>query len=189
MDNSNLGLAQAESSHFRGTLLFGESIPGLSCVFLLGRFCFCLQLMINQHLIGPLMAAGCCVGNIFHKWLAPMMGITSVVWVIMRGDPSVKPEYAWLMFSYWLALYVAYMIVQNHRVGKGRPYVFATITAGSICLCISALFQKPGVHGGLAAASPPCASFAAYAVAYFWPNRNPSRQALPVYEETRRQPV
>lgn len=38
-------------------------------------------------------------------------------------------------------------------------------------MCMVALVQQASLQGGLVTAVPPCASFAAYTVAYVFPNR------------------
>lgn len=36
------------------------------------------------------------IGRITKTYLGPIMGITSVLWLIMRNDPAVKPELSWM---------------------------------------------------------------------------------------------
>lgn len=46
-----------------------------------------------------------------------------------------------------------------------------SLASAGLCLCIVALVQKSSIEGGLVTAIPPCTSFAAYAVAFVFPDR------------------
>ncbi|KAF2186598.1 hypothetical protein K469DRAFT_141969 [Zopfia rhizophila CBS 207.26] len=103
--------------------------------------------------------------------LGPWMGITSVLWVMMRNDSAVKPELTWMVFGAWSVLFLTYLLVQCHRVAYHKPYILIVIVFAGICMCIIALVQKSSIQGGLVTTIPPCASFSAYAVAFLFPDR------------------
>jgi len=49
-------------------------------------------------------------------------------------------------------------------------YVLVTIAIASVCMGIIAMVQKSSLQGGLVTAIPTCTSFAAYIVAYCFPD-------------------
>lgn len=50
-------------------------------------------------------------------------------------------------------------------------YMLMSLAFSGLCLCLVALVQKASIQGGLVTAIPPCTSFAAYAVAFAFPDR------------------
>ncbi|KAF2471159.1 uncharacterized protein BDR25DRAFT_342508 [Lindgomyces ingoldianus] len=116
-------------------------------------------------------AIGLCMVLIARGLLGPLVGITSVLWVMMRNDPAIKPKLSWMMFGVWLVLFLSYVFVQCHRVLNRQLYMLLSTSMAGICMCIIALIQKSSLHGGLMTAIPPCSSFAAYSVGYFFPDR------------------
>jgi hypothetical protein len=129
----------------------------------------------------PRFAAGALTGLVFlitgylmgaaRSFLGPLMGITSVLWFMMRNDPAVKPEISWIVFGAWSMLTLAYLAIQCTRVLLHKLYILLTLTFAAVCLCVLALVQKSSIPGGLVTAIPPCTSFAAYAVAFCFPDR------------------
>jgi len=45
---------------------------------------------------GMLIFCAACLLGTLKGWLGPLMGITSVLWFIMRNDPAVRPRLAWM---------------------------------------------------------------------------------------------
>ncbi|KAF1967355.1 hypothetical protein BU23DRAFT_602915 [Bimuria novae-zelandiae CBS 107.79] len=103
--------------------------------------------------------------------LGPLMGICSMLWLMMRNDAAVDPRLAWMMFGAWLLFSLTYFMFQCHRVSNHRLYIFLSITLACICICVVALLQRASLQNGLVTVIPPCTSFAAYSVAYFFPDR------------------
>ncbi|CAI6333157.1 unnamed protein product [Periconia digitata] len=103
--------------------------------------------------------------------VGPLMGVTSVLWLMMRNDSAVDPKSAWMMFGAWLFFLVTYVMVQCRRIRNHQLYIFLTIAVSCICMCIVALNQRSSLQSGLVTVIPPCISFAAYAVAYFFPTQ------------------
>lgn len=56
-------------------------------------------------------------------------------------------------------------------LAKSFRYILLTVIVGSACMCIVATIKESSLQGGLVTAIPPCTAFAAYAVAYFFPDR------------------
>ncbi|KAF2250696.1 hypothetical protein BU26DRAFT_268784 [Trematosphaeria pertusa] len=139
----------------------------------------------------PTVAAGTCTGILFlcvgyltgaaRSLLGPLMGITSVLWFIMRNDAAIKPGLSWMIFGAWSIVTLTYLSLQCLRVTYHKVYMLMVTGFAGICLCVVALVQKSSIKGGIVTAIPPCASFAAYAVAFCFPDR-PRRPQLPIVE-------
>ncbi|KAF2826160.1 hypothetical protein CC86DRAFT_370244 [Ophiobolus disseminans] len=68
--------------------------------------------------------------------------------------------------------YLMYLSYHTKRVVHERlRYILLALAFSSICLFTVALVQKASIQGGLVTAIPPCASFAAYATAFCFPDR------------------
>ncbi|KAF2121195.1 hypothetical protein BDV96DRAFT_205793 [Lophiotrema nucula] len=106
-----------------------------------------------------------------RKALGPSMGISSILWVMMRNDPAISPKLSWMVFGTWSFLMLTYLFVQCHRVFNHQLYMLLTMATASVGLCVIALIQKSSLPGGLVTVIPPCTSFGAYAMAYFFPDR------------------
>ena len=90
------------------------------------------------------------------------------------------------VLSVWSVLALTYFIVQCRRVTYSKMYdqscigpllvltfdryVLMSLAFSGLSLCLVALVQKSSIQGGLVTAIPPCTSFAAYAVAFAFPN-------------------
>lgn len=103
--------------------------------------------------------------------LGPLMGISSMLWLMMRNDSAIDPRLAWMMFGAWLFFGSTYFLLQCHRVSNHRLYIFLSIAFTCVCLCAAALLQRSSLQDGLVTVIPPCTSFAAYSVAYFFPEK------------------
>ncbi|KAJ4989018.1 hypothetical protein SVAN01_05456 [Stagonosporopsis vannaccii] len=103
--------------------------------------------------------------------VGPSMGVSSVLWLVMRNDAAVKPKWSWTVFSLWSLLVLVYFTIQCRRVINQSLYILVTIATASLCMCMVALVQQSSLQSGLVTAVPPCTSFAAYAVAYSFPER------------------
>ncbi|KAH7411721.1 hypothetical protein DE146DRAFT_771336 [Phaeosphaeria sp. MPI-PUGE-AT-0046c] len=105
--------------------------------------------------------------------VGPLMGITGVLWLIMRNDAAIDPKLSWMVFGLWSLAILTYFMLQCHRVGNHRLYILVTVSIASTCVFLVALtlVQRTSFQGGLVTVIPPCASFAAYMVAYFFPER------------------
>ncbi|KAH7392947.1 hypothetical protein BKA66DRAFT_316727 [Pyrenochaeta sp. MPI-SDFR-AT-0127] len=103
--------------------------------------------------------------------VGPSMGITSVLWLMMRNDAAITPKASWMVLGAWSFLTLTYFMIQCHRVSNHRLYILLTVAITSFCMCLVAVVQKSSLQGGLVTAIPTCTSFAAYGVAYFFPDR------------------
>ncbi|KAH7411720.1 hypothetical protein DE146DRAFT_627761 [Phaeosphaeria sp. MPI-PUGE-AT-0046c] len=52
--------------------------------------------------------------------LGPIMGISSILWFVMRNDEAVKPGFAWIIFGIWSAVYLMYLFLQIKRVAYDK---------------------------------------------------------------------
>lgn len=48
--------------------------------------------------------------------MGPLMGFTSVLWMTMRNDPAVRPEFSWIVFGAWSVLTLTYLCMHSFRV-------------------------------------------------------------------------
>ncbi|OAL01685.1 hypothetical protein IQ06DRAFT_292524 [Phaeosphaeriaceae sp. SRC1lsM3a] len=122
-------------------------------------------------MIGFVMAIPGYLSRVMTSLLGPLMGTSSVLWFVMRNDEAVKPRFAWIVFGIWSAVYLMYLIIQTTKVAYDKLYILLALAFGGVCLFIVALVQKASIQGGLVTAIPPCASFAAYAIAFCFPAR------------------
>jgi hypothetical protein len=53
-------------------------------------------LMVLAASIGIVLASRCRIRGTMKSLLGPLMGVTSVLWVMMRNDPAVRPELSWM---------------------------------------------------------------------------------------------
>lgn len=98
-------------------------------------------------------------------YLSPLMASSSVIFVILRNDPEVRPEIAWIIFSVWACAIISYMWTRKSRMsseGFCCYFVLTFITTG-LCMYIIATAQDTSLRDGLVTAIPPCAAFSAYA--------------------------
>ncbi|KAH6868048.1 hypothetical protein BKA58DRAFT_440510 [Alternaria rosae] len=102
--------------------------------------------------------------------VGPAMGITSVLWLMLRNDSAISPRASWMVFGIWSWLTAMYFLVQCQRVSNHRLYILVTIAIASTCMGLVAMAQKSSLQGGLVTAIPTCTSFAAYVVAYCFPD-------------------
>ncbi|KAH7073839.1 hypothetical protein BKA63DRAFT_514884 [Paraphoma chrysanthemicola] len=103
--------------------------------------------------------------------LAPLMGISSVLWFMMRNDSAIPPKLSWIVFSIWSVVTLVYFSYQSRRLAHDKLFILLALTFSGICLCVLAIVQKASIHGGLVTAIPPCISFASYFVAAILPTR------------------
>ncbi|KAJ8113650.1 hypothetical protein OPT61_g4254 [Boeremia exigua] len=111
--------------------------------------------------------------------LGPSTGVSSVLWLVMRNDAAIEPNWSWMVFGAWSLLMLLYFTVQCRRVANHSLYILLTIAVASFCMGMVALVQQSSLQSGLVTAIPPCASFAAYAVAYCFPERRSDQHWLP----------
>ncbi|KAH6642348.1 hypothetical protein C7974DRAFT_99812 [Boeremia exigua] len=104
--------------------------------------------------------------------IGPSMGISSVLWLVMRNDVAIEPKWSWMVLGLWSLLMLLYFTMQCRRVANHSLYILLTIATASLSMCMVALVQQSSLQSGLVTAIPPCTSFAAYAVAYFFPDRH-----------------
>ncbi|KAH7089602.1 hypothetical protein FB567DRAFT_590411 [Paraphoma chrysanthemicola] len=130
----------------------------------------CLRIEIGW-IFALLLLIGGNVVTFSSTLVGPLMGITSLLWLMLRNDPAISPKASWMVFGAWSLLTLAYFMVQCHRVSNHRIYVLLTIAMASVCACLIALVQKSSLQSGSVTIIPPCTSFAAYCVAYFFPKR------------------
>ncbi|KAL5420297.1 hypothetical protein PMIN06_003085 [Paraphaeosphaeria minitans] len=123
--------------------------------------------------LGHLMGAA-------RSLVGPLMGISSVLYFMMRNDAAVGPVIAWGILGAWSVFILMYLNLQCRRVTYDKIYVLMSLVSAGLCLCVVALVQKSGIQGGLMTAIPPCTSFAAYAVAFLFPDRPIRSQHLEV---------
>ncbi|PSN59602.1 hypothetical protein BS50DRAFT_579838 [Corynespora cassiicola Philippines] len=98
--------------------------------------------------------------------LGPVMGTTSVLWIIMRNDRAVAPSLSWGVFLVWFLVALVYICRQYERVHYRELYIFVTLMTSFMFLVIISLVQKSSIEGGLLTAIPLCISFAAYSVGF-----------------------
>ncbi|UPX18577.1 uncharacterized protein EKO05_0008871 [Ascochyta rabiei] len=103
--------------------------------------------------------------------IGPSMGITSVLWLVMRNDAAVEAKLSWMVFGAWGLLMLLYLVIQRYPLLSHSLYILLTIAMASLCMCMVALVQQSSLQSGLVTAIPPCTSFAAYGVAYFFPEQ------------------
>ncbi|KAL5386636.1 hypothetical protein DPSP01_004000 [Paraphaeosphaeria sporulosa] len=112
--------------------------------------------------------------------IGPLMGITSVLYFMMRNDAAVEPIIAWGVLGAWSVFTLMYLNFQCRRVTYDKIYMLMSLVFAGLCLCVVALVQQSAIQGGLVTAIPPCTSFAAYAVAFLFPDRPIRAQYLDV---------
>ncbi|KAF2855326.1 hypothetical protein T440DRAFT_464600 [Plenodomus tracheiphilus IPT5] len=117
-----------------------------------------------------LLMIGQCLFIFSGSIMGPLMGITSVLWLIMRNDTAIDPKLSWIVFGGWSFLTLAYLMLQCHRVFNHSLYILLTVAVAGLCMCLVAIVQKSSFETGLVTAIPTCTSFAAYAVAFFFPD-------------------
>ncbi|KAF1961258.1 hypothetical protein CC80DRAFT_488579 [Byssothecium circinans] len=110
--------------------------------------------------------------------LGPLMGITSILWLMMRNDSAIDPRVSWMVFGAWSFFASIYIMMQCRRVYNHRLYIFLSIALASACMSAVALIQRASLQSGLVTVIPPCTSFAAYSVAYFFPRRYQEQENL-----------
>ncbi|KAF2028566.1 hypothetical protein EK21DRAFT_113733 [Setomelanomma holmii] len=86
---------------------------------------------------GLVYALFLCLSEAFGEVVTAAMGMTSVIWVMMRNSPEVQPEYCWMMFAVWLLLFLKYMASEAQRVERPKWYIFGTLVFAWICMCIT----------------------------------------------------
>lgn len=135
-----------------------------SLVRILIGWVIALIIMIGGHL-----------GGVAKTLTGPLMGFTSVLWMTMCNDSAVRPEYPWIVFGAWSVLALTYLCMHSIRVEYEKLYLLVTLAFAGVCICVLAFVQRSPTQGGLVTTVPPCVSFAAYAVAFFFPNRRNPR--------------
>ncbi|KAF2826156.1 hypothetical protein CC86DRAFT_406450 [Ophiobolus disseminans] len=73
--------------------------------------------------------------------LGPLMGVSSVLWFIMRNDAAIEPSIAWVIFGMWAVVTLMYLSHQTRRVVLDKLYILLSLAFSGICLCIVALVQ------------------------------------------------
>ncbi|KAF2443746.1 hypothetical protein P171DRAFT_522244 [Karstenula rhodostoma CBS 690.94] len=112
--------------------------------------------------------------------VGPLMGVSSVLYFMMRNDAAVEPVLAWGVLGAWSVFTLMYLNLQCRRVTYDKIYMLMSLAFAGLSLCVVALVQKSAIQGGLVTAIPPCTSFAAYAVAFLFPDRSLHAQHLDV---------
>ncbi|KAF2471160.1 uncharacterized protein BDR25DRAFT_342509 [Lindgomyces ingoldianus] len=124
----------------------------------------------------PRVAIGACIGIVLiaggrasgaaRSLLGPAMGVGSILFVMLRNDPAVKPEAAWVVFGAWSAATLAYLAMQCSRLVHANWYILVASVVTGICMVIIASAQRSSIQGGLVTAIPPCVAFASYAATF-----------------------
>lgn len=98
-------------------------------------------------------------------YLSPAMTFSSIMFVILRNDPEVRPEIAWMMFGVWASATTSYMWTRKKRMSSGNFYCYFVMTflTTGMCMYTIAIAQDSSLRDGLVTAIPPCAAFSAYA--------------------------
>lgn len=135
-------------------------ISFLSLVRILVGCSIALMIMIGGHL-----------GGVMKTLVGPLMGFTSVLWMTMRNDSTIRSEFSWIVFGAWSALTLTYLCIHSFRVKYEKLYLLVTLAFAGLCICVLAFVQTSPTEGGLVTTVPLCVSFSAYAVAFFFPTR------------------
>ncbi|KAF2647369.1 hypothetical protein K491DRAFT_723494 [Lophiostoma macrostomum CBS 122681] len=128
LDNDRTGIVPFDPQHqeeaANGSPILWIWMPQLVQLFA-GAFTG-IFLILSGHLTGAA-----------RTLLGPLMGITGIMWFIMRNDAAIKPVVSWI------------------RLAVHQLYLLLTLAFAGICLCIIGLVQKSSIPGGLVTAIPP----------------------------------
>lgn len=127
-------------------------------------------------LIALIVVIGGHLGGVVRILIGPLMGFTSVLWMTMRNDSAVRPEFSWIVFGAWSVLTLTYLCMHSFRVAYEKLYLLVTLAFAGLCICVLAFVQRSPTQGGLVTIVPLCVSFSAYAVAFFFPSRRSSQR-------------